>query len=48
MKKHIINRMKEIVKNENTTVSQDFEADKKDLKSYNGISFGGIPRKGRT
>lgn len=29
MKKHIINRMKEIVKNENTTVSQDFEADGK-------------------
>lgn len=27
MEKHIIQKMKMIVKNENTTVSQDFEAD---------------------
>ncbi|WP_026207873.1 hypothetical protein [Butyricimonas synergistica] len=46
MKKHIINRMKDIVKNENTTVSQDFEADKKDLKSYNGNFLWGYSSKG--
>lgn len=46
MEKHIINRMKEIVKNENTTISQDFKADKKDLKSYNGNFLWGYSLKG--
>ena len=46
MEKHIIQKMKMIVKNENTTVSQDFEADKKDLKSYNGNFLWGYSSKG--
>ncbi len=46
MERHIINRMKDIVKNENTTVSQGFEADKKDLKSYNGNFLWGYSSKG--
>lgn len=46
MEKHIIQKLKMIVKNENTTVSQDFEADKKDLKFYNGNFIWGYSSRG--
>ena len=46
MEKSIINKMRQIVKNESENVIKDFTEDKKDLKNYNGSFLWGISNKG--
>lgn len=46
MNRNILHKMKMIVTNENTNVSQDFEIDRKDLKFYNGNFLWGYSEKG--
>ena len=46
MEKNIIDRMRQIVTNENKNVQRDFQEDCKDLKNYNGNFLWGFSEKG--